>query len=144
MSKILLCVRTVYTPKHDSFCPQHVPIPARTTHCRKERCTVKWYSLETSWATTIHKFQEFEASFDNNDMFWQLTVDPRDTSWEQTCPGALYVALSRAKTMGPFETDALFPSDSATYWQGCNVSVTQIREGSMKNGNRVLQKWNVN
>ena len=35
-----------------------------------------------------------------NDIFRRLIIDPGDVKWEQTCPGALYVALSRAKPMG--------------------------------------------
>jgi hypothetical protein len=71
--------------------------------------------LEVSWATTIHKFQGFEAGFDDGDMFRHLIVDPGDLKWEQTCPGALYVALSRAKTMGTYSNDTSFPQDSDIY-----------------------------
>ena len=46
---------------------------------------------------TVHKFQGLEAGFDDKDMLCQLIVDPGDQKWEHTCPGALYVALSRAK-----------------------------------------------
>ena len=36
----------------------------KVTHCRKMCCTVKWCPLVTSWATTIHKFQGFEAGME--------------------------------------------------------------------------------
>ena len=81
--------------------------------CQKGCFTVIWCPLKISWATTIHKFQGFEAGFDDSDMFCHLIVDPGDLKWEQTCPGALYVALSRAKTMGTYSTDTSFPRDSA-------------------------------
>jgi len=110
-----------------------VPIPARTTLCRKGCCTVTWCPLEISWATTIHKFQGFEAGFDASDMFRHLIVDPGDLRWEQTCPGALYVALSRAKTMGTFRDDTSFPQDSAIYWYGSGISTTRILDGHLKN-----------
>ena len=110
-----------------------MPIPARTTLCRKGCCTVTWCPLEVSWATTIHKFQGFEAGFDDSDMFRHLIVDPGDLKWEQTCPGALYVALSRAKTMGTYSTDTSFPQDSAIYWYGSGISTTRILEGHKKN-----------
>ena len=88
--------------------------------------------MEISWATTIHKFQGFEAGFDEKDMFRYLIVDPGDIKWEQTCPGALYVALSRAKTMGTFASDTSFPRDSAIYWHGFGISTTRILEGHKK------------
>ena len=110
-----------------------MPIPARTTLCRKGCCTVTWCPLEISWATTIHKFQGFEAGFDASDMFRHLIVDPGDLKWEQTCPGALYVALSRAKTMGTFRDDTSFPQDSAIYWYGSGISTTRILDGHLKN-----------
>ena len=87
-------------------------IPARTTLCQKGCCTVTWCPFEISWATTIHRFEEFEefeAGFDDSDMFWHLIVDPSDLKWEQTCPGALYVALSRAKKYGDLRNRYFFP-----------------------------------
>jgi hypothetical protein len=111
---------------------KHVPIPARTTLCRKGCCNVTWCPLEISWATTIHKFQGFEAGFGDNDMFRHLIVDPGDTKWEQTCPGALYVALSRAKTMGTFRSDTDHPLDSAIYWINSGICNFRILEGHMK------------
>ena len=113
-----------------------MPIPARTTLCRKGCCTVTWCPLEISWATTIHKFQGFEAGFDVDDMFRHLIIDPGDLKWEQTCPGALYVALSRAKTMGTFGTDTSFPRDSAIYWYGSGISTTRILDGHLKNNTK--------
>ena len=115
---------------------KYVPIPARTTLCRKECCNVTWCPLEISWATTIHKFQGFEAGFGANDMFRHLIIDPGDMKWEQTCPGALYVALSRAKTMGTFTSDTEYPLDSAIYWYGSGISQFRILEGHMKNSKK--------
>lgn len=104
--------------------------------CKKRCCTVKWCPLVTSWATTIHKFQGFEAGFDATDMFRYLIVDPGDLTWEQMCPGALYVALSRAKTMGTFASDTNFPRGSAIYWKGDGITTMRITEGSLKYGKR--------
>ena len=87
-------------------------------------------------ATTIHKFQGFEAGFGDNDMFRHLIVDPGDTKWEQTCPGALYVALSRAKHMGTFTSETDYPLDSAIYWIGSGICNFRILEGHMKNGKK--------
>ena len=113
-----------------------MPIPTRTVLCRKGCCTVTWCPLEISWATTIHKFQGFEAGFDESDMFNHLIVDPGDIKWEQRCPRALYVYLSRAKTMGTFTSDTSFPRDSAIYWVGSGISSTRIKEGHLKNNTK--------
>lgn len=99
-------------------------------------CTVKWCPLVTSWATTIHKFQGFEAGMEDKDMFRYLICDPGDLKWEQLCPGALYVALSRAKTMGKFRSRHKFTRKSAIYWVGDGINKTRIVEGSLKNGKR--------
>ena len=66
-------------------------------------------------------------------MFCHLINDPGIKKWEQTCPGALYVALSRAKTMGTFNSDTQYSQDSAIYWYGCGISETRILEGHKKN-----------
>jgi len=69
----------------------------------------------TAWATTIHKFQGFEAGFDETDMFRRLIIDPGSEKWAKDCHGAFYVSLSRAKTMGSRKYDTDFPKDSARY-----------------------------
>ena len=69
-------------------------------------------------------------------MFHHLIVDPGDLKWEQTCPGALYVALSRAKTMGTFRDDTSFPHDSAIYWYGSGISTTRILDSHLKNSTK--------
>ena len=99
-------------------------------------CTVKWCPLVTSWATTIHKFQGFEAGMEEKDMCRYLICDPGDLKWEQLCPGAFYVALSRAKTMGKFRSKYKFTRKSAIYWVGDGINKIRIVEGSMKNGQR--------
>ena len=50
---------------------------------RKVCCNVVWYPLEIPWATTMHKFQVFEAGFDAKYMFRYLIVDPGDLKWEK-------------------------------------------------------------
>lgn len=105
----------------------------KTSLCRSHCCTVKWCPLVSCWATTIHKFQGSEAGFDDTDMFRYLIADPGNLKWEQDCPGALYVALSRAKTMGTFMIDGKFTRKSAIYWGGEGISKTRIMDGSLKN-----------
>lgn len=114
------------------FIYQHVPIPMRTITCnRRACCTVEYCPLVPCWATTIHKFQGFEAGFTDSDTVNRLIVDPGDLSWEQLSPGTLYTAISRAKTLGKFWLDE-HPKDSALYWQGCGISEIRIRDGAKK------------
>ena len=109
-----------------------MPIPAKTTLCHKGCCTVTWCPLKIAWATTFHKFQGFDVGFDINDRFRYLIVNPGDLNWEQQCPGALYVALSRAKTMGTSRDDTSFPKDSAIYWYESGISTACILGGHLK------------
>lgn len=92
-------------------------------------CTVQYCPLVAAWATTIHKFQGFEAGKDETDQIKQLIVDPGNIAWEQQCPGALYVALSRAKTMGD---DSSPPQNSAIYWRSDGMSAKRITDGSLR------------
>jgi hypothetical protein len=72
-------------------------------------------------ATTIHKFQGFEAGFGKNDQFKHLIVDPGNLSIELQNPGILYVALSHAKTIGTVTPNILDPKDSAIFWTGSGI-----------------------
>ena len=64
-----------------------------------------------AYATTIHKFQGFEAGFDENDQFQHLIIDPGDIKSEQQQPGLLYVATSRFKTIGDMTHDLPHPQE---------------------------------
>ena len=104
----------------------------KETLCRKGCCTVKGCPLVPAWATTIHKFQGFEAGFEEKDMFRYIICDPGDLAWEKNTPGAFYVALSRARTMGDFSSDSKFTRKSSIYWKGDGINIDRILEGSMK------------
>lgn len=107
-----------------------------TIHCnRRACCTVDYCPLVPCWATTIHKFQGFEAGFTESDTVNRLIIDPGDLSWEQKSPGTLYVAVSRAKTLGKFWLEE-HPRDSALYWQGCGINEVRIRDGTKKKGKK--------
>ncbi len=95
---------------------------AHPNEMKQSCCSVTFCPLILSWATTIHKFQGFEAGFDRNDQFQHLNIDPGDIKSEQQQPGILYVAMSRAKTMGDMINDMLNPRNSAVYWTGCGMS----------------------
>ncbi len=89
-------------PENRSRDVQHVPITMITKFCNRKQtcCKVTYCLLVPAWTTTIHKFHGFEAGFDINDQFKQLIVDPGDLTTELLNPGTLYIALSRAKSIG--------------------------------------------
>ncbi len=95
-------------------------------------CLVTFCPLVPSWATTIHKFQGFEAGFDRNDQFQHLIIDPGDIKSEQQQPGILYVAMSHAKTMADMTNDTPNPRNSAVYWTGSGMSKNRVLHGSTK------------
>ena len=85
-----------------------------------------------AYATTIHKFQGFEAGFDKNDQFQHLIIDPGDIKSEQQQPGLLYVATSRVKTIGDMTQDVPHPKNSALYWTGSGMSINRVMNGTTK------------
>ena len=107
------------------------------TNIHKSCCTVEHCPLVPAWATTIHKFQGFEAGHDEHDHVNYLVIDPGDLRWEQQCPGALYVALSRGKTMGNTSTGIRHPKDSAVYWSSDGMSRKRITDGSLRFDKRI-------
>ncbi len=100
-------------------------------------CTVEFCPLVPAWATTIHKFQGFEAGPEDHDMMKYLIVDPGDVEWEKKCPGAFYVAFSRAKTMGTISHK--HPTDSSIYWTGGGMCVDRVKFGAFKGGTRTTK-----
>jgi len=53
-------------------------------------------------------------------------VDPGDLTTELQNPGILYVALSRAKTIGTVSPNTLHPKNSAIYWTGSGICTTRV------------------
>jgi len=101
---------------------KHVPIPTLFMNCNWNRrdpcCHVRFCPLVPAWATTIHKFQGFEAGHDENNRSKYLIIDPGYKGWEQLHTGALYVALSRGKNM------------SNVYWVGHGMCIDRIMDGT--------------
>jgi hypothetical protein len=95
-------------------------------------CSVTFCPLVTSWATTINKFQGFEAGFDKNYQFQHLIINPGDIKSEQQQPGILYVAMSHAKTMGDMTNYTPNPRNSAVYWTGSGMSKNRVLHDSTK------------
>ena len=116
----------------------------KTQYCRKTCCSVTFCPLVPAWATTIHKFQGMEAGFDKTDQFQRLIIDPGDIKTEQQQPGILYVATSRAKTIGDMAIDTPHPKTSALYWTGTGISINRILDGTTKRQQNSQQHERVN
>jgi hypothetical protein len=95
---------------------------------------VTYCPLVPAWATTIHKFQGFEAGFDKNDQFKHLIVDPGNLTTKLQNPGILYVALSHAKTIGTVTPNNLHPKDSAIFWTGSGICLNRVLNITKKGG----------
>jgi hypothetical protein len=104
----------------------------KTLLCQKSCCSVTFCPLVSAWGTTIHKFQGFEAGFDDEDQFRHLIIDPGDIKSEQQQPGLLYVATSRVKTIGDMTQDDPHPKNSALYWTGSGMSINRVLNGTTK------------
>jgi len=88
---------------------------------------VTYWPLVLAWATSIHKFQGFEAGFDKYDQFKHLIVDPGDLITKLLNPGMLYAATSRAKTIGTVTPNELHPKDSAIFWTGSGMCLSRVQ-----------------
>jgi hypothetical protein len=95
---------------------------------------VTYCPLVTAWATTIHKFQGFEAGFDENDQLKHLIVDPGKLLSEQQNPSILYIAMSHAKTIGHMSPKNPHPKDSAIYWTRSGICTTRVLNITKKRG----------
>ncbi len=104
----------------------------KTCNRKQSCCRVTYCPLVTAWATTIHKFQGFEAGFDPIDQFKHLIVNPGDLTAEQQNPGILYAAMSRAETMGQMTPNNPHPKDSAIFWTGWGICKNRVLDITKK------------
>ena len=86
--------------------------------CPRKCCNAKYCPPITSWATTIHKFQGFEAGFETTDNIKRIIADISTLDWEKINPGTAYVVASRAKTIGKHSSDNKYPIDSNLFFTG--------------------------
>jgi len=86
--------------------------------CIKNCCIVRYCPLVLAWATTIHKFQGFEAGFDVDDHINYIIADINNIAWEQKKPGTAYTVASRAKTIGTVSKETPYPKDSNLFFDG--------------------------
>ncbi len=115
---------------------QHIPMAMITKSCNHKQscCAVTYSPLVTAWATTIHKFQGFEAGFDPNDQIKHLIVDPGNLTTKQQNPGILYAAISHAKTMGQMTPNNRHPKGSAIFWTGSGICKNRVLNITKKRG----------
>ncbi len=106
----------------------------KTCKWKQKCCTVTYCPLIPTWTTTIHKFQGFEAEFDENNQFKHLIVDPGELLSKQQNPGILYVAMSRAKTISDMSTANPHPKNSAIFWTGSGICTKRVLNITKKRG----------
>ena len=88
--------------------PKLVPvIPVeRRMDCNCHGCKRKQIPLRLGWGTTIQRCQGMTIG--DNEASHYIIISPGPPSFESRNPGALFVALSRAKTAGDETTDPDF------------------------------------
>jgi hypothetical protein len=104
----------------------------KTLLCKKSCCSVTYCPLVSAWATTIHKFQGFEAGFDEKGQFWHLIIDPGYIKSKQQQPGLRYVSTSQVKMIGDMIQNVPHPTNSALYWTGSGMSINRVMNGTTK------------
>ena len=86
--------------------------------CPRGCCIATYCPLVLAWATTIHKFQGFEAGFDESDDINYIIANINNLAWEKLHPGTAYTVTSRAKTIGAKTPDKPHPLDSNLFFEG--------------------------
>ncbi len=88
--------------------PTVVPIEPveRLMDCSCHSCKRKQIPLRLGWGTTIHRCQGMTIG--KNEPNRYIVINPGSTTFESRNPGALFVALSRAKTSGGLHQDPDF------------------------------------
>jgi hypothetical protein len=80
--------------------PKIVPIVPieRMVECRCHGCKRQQVPLRLGWGTTIHRCQGLTIGAGETSRY--IVIDPGTKTFESKTPGALFVALSRAKSSG--------------------------------------------
>ena len=87
-------------------------------YCTKRCCVARYCPLVLSWAMTVHKFQGFEAGFDEDDNIHHIIADINNLKWERDHPGTAYTVASRAKTIGKSTPNDPYPIHSNLFFEG--------------------------
>ena len=89
--------------------------------------SVKYCPLVLAWATTVHKFQGFEAGVDGKDQINRIVADIGPLDWEETIPGTAFVVMSQARTISNPTVDNPYPTDSTLYLD-CQIGTQRFDE----------------
>ena len=95
-------------------------------------CSAKYCPLVLAWATTVHKFQGFEAGFDKKDQVNRTAAGIGPLDWEKIDPGTVYVVMIRARTIGNTTVDNTSPTYSALYFD-CPIDTQRFKDVLYKN-----------
>ena len=90
--------------------PKLLPIfpVERRIDCPCFHCKKKQFPLRLGWATTIHRCQGITVGPGEPNRY--IVINPGTRQFESRVPGALYVALSRAKSSGTEDSEPDFAS----------------------------------
>lgn len=86
-----------------------------------------------AYASTVHKFQGFEAGFDKGDTVKYIIADMSNLDWEKLNPGTAYVVTSWAKSIGSISNNIRHPTDSNIFFGGA-ISEDRFTKILYKNG----------
>lgn len=105
----------------------------------KQCCKVTFCPLELSFGKTLHTFQGQSAGPVNpgqqENAVRRIVVDPGDKTFEGKNPGLLYMAVSRATTMGNGD-----PRQSAILFTGNDMSTNRVVNLKLKRNGDTYQK----
>ena len=88
-------------PKIIPIVPLDIGLDCSCHHCRRQQLP-----LRLGWASTIHKCQGLTVGEGETNRY--IVISPGSTAFESRNPGALFVALSRAKSAGNTSKDPDF------------------------------------
>jgi len=132
---------------HPTIEQQVVPIPMVTMLCKNKCCKATYCPLTLSFAKTLHTFQGQSAGPVNQgqqpNAVDRIVVDPGDKQFESGNPGLLYMAVSRATTIGDTASasqTAAAHLNSAIYFTGHNMTAHRVTNLKLKKNGEEYEK----
>ena len=122
--------------------PQIIPITPieKRLDCSCRSCKRTQIPLRLGWASTIHRCQGLTIGHNESNRY--IIIDPGTTAFESRNPGALFVALSRAKSAGNSNKDPDFAWNENIILNEdrlCHVVRTPTTTARTKEINRILE-----
>ena len=110
---------------------QFVPIPMVEIFCNEKHCCKATFCpLQLAFARTLHTFQGQTSGVNIGappNAVLVIICDPGDRTFEGNNPGLLYMAISRATTIGNGD-----PYKSAIYFTGNEMNMSRIMNLTLK------------